>query len=145
MQPPAPVIHPLQLDYDATALVAQLIELSGAGESAAVGLHVLVHVSEAGNTGYGRVVHATFSGATLQRWIRHARRGASEGGWSQQHHPRGEQAIGAWKERSAATLDRLLIDHCKQAWRLEQAAPYIAEFAVLDLDACGVEAPPAAE
>ena len=27
------------------------------------------------------------------------------------------------------SIDRVLIDHCKQAWKLDATAPYVVEFA----------------
>jgi hypothetical protein len=140
----APIVHPLSSDSGAAALLEQLTAATSSATGATSGVHVLVHVSEAGNTGYARVEQTPYSGGTLQRWIRHARRGSSEGGWSEQHHPRAQQQLGPWKDASADALDRMLIDRCKQAWRLEGDAPYVAEFPAATFDACGIEAPPVA-
>lgn len=143
MPAPAPIVHPLAPDEDPAVRVAQLVSAQGAG--AEPGLHVLVRVADTGNMGYARVIAPPHTGAKLQRWVQHARRGSSPGGWSHDHHPKAEKALGQWKRRNEQALDRLVIDHCKQAWRLDHEAPYIAEFAVLDLASSGIEPPPTGE
>ncbi|MCW2923921.1 MAG: hypothetical protein JWM98_1325 [Thermoleophilia bacterium] len=127
----APTIHPLAPDDDAATRVLELTAPDRPRPEA--GLHVVVHVAEGGNTAYGRIEDPTSPGHGSQRWLQHARRGSSPGGWTEQHHPRSETEVGAWKERAAAGLDRQLIERCRQAWRLEQDPPYLVEFAPVAL------------
>ncbi len=131
MPPDAPTIHQLDADSDAAALIKQLS--SRDRDRSGSGVYVLVHVTESGNNAYARIADADSAGDGSQRWLHHARRGASPCGWSEQHHSRTEQEVGAWKREHAASLDRLLIDRSKQAWALEATVPYVVEFPVEDL------------
>jgi hypothetical protein len=132
MNPPAPTIHQLDSGSDAASLVRSLT--SPDRERSSAGVHVVVHVTDGGNNAYARIADAGSAGDGSQRWLHHARRGASPGGWSEQHHQRSEQHVGAWKTANAAALDRMLIDCSKQAWKLDAAAPYVVEFPVVELD-----------
>jgi hypothetical protein len=131
MESAAPTVHQLDASSDAAALVKQLT--SRERERPEAGVYVVVLVTTDGNNAYARVHDASSDGHLSQRWLHHARRGASPGGWSEQHHPRGEQHVGAWKTEHAATLDRMLIDCSKQAWKLDATAPYAVEFPVREL------------
>jgi hypothetical protein len=108
-------------------------------EHAERGVHVVVHVTADGNTAYARVNDPASQGHRSQRWLTHARRGSSPGGWSEEHHPRSEQHVGHWKQRHAAALDRALIGYSKQAWRLGDDAPYVVEFPVVPLAELGID------
>jgi hypothetical protein len=127
----APTIHVPTTDQDVSSLVEQLTAPDR--ERDGTGLHVVVAVTADGNTAYGRVNDADSPGHGSQRWVQHARRGSSPGGWSEQHHPRSEQHVGYWKDAAAASIDRVLIDHSKQAWKLDATAPYVVEFAPVEL------------
>lgn len=131
MDPAAPTIHQLTPDDDAAALVTSLT--SPKRERAQPGVYVVVLVTTGGNDAYARIFDSTSDGDGSQRWLHHARRGASPGGWSEQHHPRGEQQVGAWKTANAPALDRMLIAASKRAWKAEQQAPYVVEFPVQSL------------
>lgn len=128
MNPAAPTIHQLDPSSDAAALVTSLT--SRERERAQAGVYVVVLVTTGGNNAYARVADPSSDGNGSQRWVHHARRGSSPGGWSEQHHPRGEQHVGAWKAANAPALDRMLIDASKRAWKLEHDAPYVVEFPV---------------
>lgn len=131
----APTIHVPTPDQDAAAIARTLT--SPDRERDAAGLHVVVLVAAEGNTAYGRVHDSDSPGHGQQRWLQHARRGSSPGGWSEEHHPRSEQHVGYWKDGAADALDRLLIGHSKQAWKLDAEAPYVVEFAPVALPASG--------
>lgn len=134
----APTVHDLSPDDDADAHVRELV---AAGADRAPGLHVYVRVGESGNMAHGLVVSAK---PPLQhRWVQHARRGASPGGWSDQKAA-SNKSLATWRTAHEQPLDRILIDHCKQAWRLEADAPYVVEFPPVELGACGIEPPPPA-
>lgn len=126
-----PTIHLPTPDQDAAALARSLTAPDR--ERDAVGLYVVVAVTEAGNTAYGRINDPASPGHGSQRWLQHARRGSSPGGWSEAHHPRSEQHVGYWKDSAAEAIDRVLIDHSKQAWKLDATAPYVVEFAPVEL------------
>jgi len=134
MQPDAtePIVHAIQSD-GAAALVARLTDRERARSGP--GVHVVVLVTDGGNQAYARVVDASSDGNGSQRWLSHARRGASPGGWSEQHHPRSEQHVGEWRRDAAAVLDRILIDHSKRAWAIDATAPYVVEFPPVELGA----------
>ena len=131
MTSPAPTIHQLDAASDAASLVKSLTDRDR--ERAETGVYVVVLVTDAGNNAYARIADADIAGDGSQRWLHHARRGASPGGWSEQHHQRSEKHIGAWKTANAPELDRILIDCSKQAWKLDGTAPYVVEFPVLEL------------
>jgi hypothetical protein len=116
--------------------LAELV--SAEREVAERGVHVVVHVTAEGNTAYARVDDPTSQGHRSQRWLKHARRGASPGGWSEEHHPRSEQHVGYWKERHAPTIDRTLIGYSKQAWKLDADAPYVVEFPAVSVADFGI-------
>lgn len=126
-----PTIHTAPDEGDAEVIVA---ELTDPARERVPGLHVVVHVAEGGSVAYGRIESPGELGHGSQRWLRHALRGASPGGWTEMHHPRSEAELGAWREERATRLDRILIDHSKQAWALEHAAPYVVEFAARPLE-----------
>lgn len=123
----APTIHVPTSDQDAAAIARSLTAPDR--ERDADGLHVVVAVTVDGNTAYGRVKDPASPGHGQQRWLQHARRGSSPGGWSEDHHPRSEQHVGYWKDGVAEAMDRVLISHSKQAWKLDADAPYVVEFA----------------
>jgi hypothetical protein len=102
------------------------------------GVHVVVQVTADGNTAFARIDDPTSQGNGSQRWLKHARRGSSPGGWSEEHHPRSEQHVGFWKQRHAEAIDRKLIDYSKQAWRLDDEAPYVVEFPVVSVGDFGI-------
>lgn len=127
-----PRLHAIGAGEDVDALVEQLTRRARDREE---GVHVVVHVtSTGGNRAFARVVAAGSDGDGVQRWLHHARRGASPGGWSEQHHPRGEVQVGAWKDAHAANLDRFLIRCSKRAWALKGEVPYVVEFSAVGLD-----------
>lgn len=140
MESPDPTIHPLPAHVDSGELVRELT--SRERERAQPGVHVVVHVTEGGNAGYARVVAPGSPGDGSQRWLHHARRGSSPGGWSELHHPRTERAVGAWKDQHESALDRVLIERSKDAWRMERDAPYVVEFPPAPLSACGIHEAP---
>jgi len=125
----AATIHPIDADTHTITMVAALT--SPERSRTEPGAYVVVHVSDGGSKGYARYVDPESVGDGSQRWLKHELRGASPGGWSEGHHPRSEQEIGAWRERNAEALDKLLIQHCKLAWKLDAEAPYVAEFPVV--------------
>ncbi|MCW2928838.1 MAG: hypothetical protein JWM86_2806 [Thermoleophilia bacterium] len=120
-----PTIHPVPDDGDAEVVIAELTDPARDREP---GLHVIVSVTAGGNTAYGYIDAPGTLGHGSQRFVRHARRGPSAGGWTAPHHPRSEAELGAWRAPLEDGLDRLLIDHCKQAWALAGDAPYVVEF-----------------
>ena len=124
----APRIHQLDADSDAATLVKELT--SRDRDRAGAGVYVVVHVTDSGNNAYARIVDPESAGDGSQRWLHHARRGASPSGWSEQHHSRAEHEVGGWKREHAEQLDRLLIECSKQAWALEATVPYVVEFPV---------------
>lgn len=126
-----PIIHVPTPDQDVQDVVNQLTDRDR--ERTAVGLHVVVAVIDAGNTAYGRVHDPASPGHGSQRWLQHARRGSSPGGWTEEHHPRSEQHVGYWKGAAADPIDRLLIEHSKRAWKLDETAPYVVEFPPVEL------------
>ena len=128
-------IHVPTPEQDVAAIVRTLT--SPDREREAVGLHVVVAVTADGNTAYGRVHDPESPGDGQQRWLKHARRGSSPGGWSEEHHPRSGLHIGYWKDAIADAVDRVLIDHSKQAWKLEATAPYVVEFDPVELPQLG--------
>jgi len=125
----APTIHTIPDDSDAVELIAAL----ATDDPGSPGLRVLVHVSEGINIAYGRVVDEASTGNGSQRRLEHSPRGTSAAAWTELHHPRGERELGQWRAEHEAVIDRRLIQCCKQAWRLDAAAPYVAEFATIDL------------
>ena len=123
----APIVHDASDSETAARIAADLT--APERERPTTGLHVVVLVTAEGNTGFARLVDPASTGNGSQRWLKHARRGASPGGWSELHHPRAEQELGAWRAEHATQLDRLLIGYTKQAWAIEGDAPYVVEFA----------------
>ena len=109
-----------------------------AHEQAERGVHVVVHVAVEGNTAYARVDDPASQGHRSQRWLKHARRGASPGGWSEEDPQGSEESVDSWRRRHAAAIDRALIDYSKQAWKLEDEAPYVVEFAIVPLADLGI-------
>ena len=128
MESDAPIIHAIPADMEAATFVHTLTRPDR--ERDAIGVHVVVHVSDAGNVAYARINDPESLGHGSQRWLRHARRGASPGGWSELHDSRIDDRIGEWKTRNADQLDRRLIDFSKRAWALDATAPYAVEFPV---------------
>lgn len=126
-----PTVHPVADEAALAVLVGELTAPERARD--ARGWHVVVQVAEGGSTAYARLVDPDELGHGSQRWLRHARRGASPGGWTEEHHPRSEVELGEWRAVRAETLDRHLIQLSKQAWKCDAAAPYAVEFAPLTL------------
>jgi hypothetical protein len=133
----APLVHAVPPDADPDARVRELI---AAAADRAPGLHLFVRVGETGNMAQALLV--TSARAAQHRWVQHARRGASPGGWSERKAS-SNKALARWRSSNEQALDRILIDHCKQAWRLQAEVPCVVEFAPLDLAECGIEPPPA--
>lgn len=127
-----PTVHQMTDEIALTKLVRTLTD--PARERAGAGWHVVVQVTQGGNTVYARLADETQLGDGSQRWLRHARRGASPGGWTEEHHPRSEVELGAWRAERAEKIDRQLIRLSKQAWKCDADAPYAVEFAPMTLD-----------
>jgi len=136
MERPAPTIHSIPPDADPSELLRELTNREGERER---GVHVVVLVAEGGNVAHARIKDSGSPGDGSQRWLQHARRGSSPGGWTERHHPRNERDVGEWKQRHAGALDRLLIECSKDAWRLEHDAPYLAQFAPVSLAEAGID------
>ncbi len=130
MPDPAPVIHVPTPEQDVTSIVRRLTAPDRARDG--VGMSIVVTITADGNTAYGRIHDPASAGDGQQRWLKHARRGSSPGGWSEEHHPRSGLHIGYWKDAAVDAIDRVLIDHCKQAWKLDATAPYVVEFAPVE-------------
>ena len=128
---PQPTVHPVADDAELSALVAELTAPERARDS--VGWHVVVQVSEAESRVFARLVDPEQFGDGSQRWLHRARRGASPSGWTEAHHPRGQQDLAAWRDSRAEALDRQLIKLSKHAWKCDAEAPYAVEFAPLQL------------
>lgn len=138
MSSDAPMVHALSPEEDPAVRLRESIA-AGSIERRP-GLYVFVQVGSDGSIGHALLVAAPGQRAIPQRWVEHARRGPSPGGWSDAGDG-SDEALRPWKARHEQVLDRILIDHCKRAWRLDHDAPYIVEFPPLVLDACGIEPP----
>lgn len=138
MDTPEPIIHLVPEGTEPAAIVDGVVAAERDREP---GVHIVVLVTADGNVGYARVHDEGSPGHDSQRWLEHARRGSSPGGWSELHHPRSEEHVGAWKEQAAQPLDRLLIRYSKRAWGLEAEPPYAVEFPVVPLAEAGLGAP----
>ena len=127
-----PTVHQVADEAALTELVA---ELTSPGRSrSGIGWHVVVRVEEGSSTVYARLVDPDQPGHGSQRWLRHARRGASPAGWTEGHHPRSEAELGSWREARAEALDRHLIRLSRTAWACDVDPPYVVEFAPQPLD-----------
>jgi hypothetical protein len=122
-----PTVHPAADEAALAELVAELTAPERQRDG--VGWHVVVQVLDGGSTVYARLADPAQLGDGSQRWLRHAPRGASTGGWTEAHHPRSEAELGAWRAERADALDRQLIQLSKQAWKCDASAPYAVEFA----------------
>ncbi|MCW2955987.1 MAG: hypothetical protein JWO69_856 [Thermoleophilia bacterium] len=130
---PEPLVHPFD-DVDAAiAFAAERTDRARAREE--IGLHVVVRLIDGETTAYARLHDPESVGHLAQRWLEFRRRGVSPGGWSELHHPRAEAPVGPWKDDHELALDRLLIQHAKQAWHLPGEVPYVVEFPTIPLAA----------
>jgi len=134
MEPAEPTIHRIPDGVEPSTFVDSFTSRADTGQ----GVTVVVLVTADGNVAYARVHDEGSAGHESQRWLEHARRGSSPGGWSQLHDARSEEHVGAWKQAAAQPLDRLLIACSKRAWKLDAEPPYVAEFPAATLADCGI-------
>ena len=124
-----PTVHQVADEAALTSLVAELT--APERDRNGIGWHVVAQVLDGGSTLYARLADPGQLGDGSQRWLRHAPRGASTGGWTEEHHPRSERELGAWRAERADAIDRQLIQLGKQAWKCDAEPPYAVEFAPL--------------
>ena len=142
---PQPIVHTSTDQIACSKVVKALTDPARAREG--TGWHVVVQVFEGSSTVFARLNDAAQAwngdsnsqydiwetGHGSQRWLKHERRGASPGGWTEAHHPRSEVELGAWRDERAEAIDRDLIRLSKQAWKCDADAPYAVEFAPMPL------------
>lgn len=128
---PQPIVHTSTDQIACSKVVKALTDPARAREG--TGWHVVVQVFEGSSTVFARLNDAAQLGHGSQRWLKHERRGASPGGWTEAHHPRSEVELGAWRDERAEAIDRDLIRLSKQAWKCDADAPYAVEFAPMPL------------
>ncbi|MBC7461187.1 MAG: hypothetical protein H7287_07485 [Thermoleophilia bacterium] len=149
----APTLHRLTFD-DATNVVscacdgwsASAADLHAAG--VAFGEHVLalralpapedvpegrwlsigVEVDDNGTSGVATVLDGAGRVHGIERWLQYKVRGACPAGWQPDHEFAHEKTVMPWKAAAADALDRVLVQQCKAAYRLDGTPSYFVEF-----------------
>ncbi|MCW2972033.1 MAG: hypothetical protein JWN72_306, partial [Thermoleophilia bacterium] len=91
-------------------------------------LSIGVEVDESGTSGVATVLDGASRVHGVERWLTYKVRGACPAGWQPDHEFAHEKHVMPWKAAAADQLDRVLVQHCKAAFRLDGTPSYVVEF-----------------
>ena len=91
-------------------------------------LSIGVEVDDDGTSGVATVLDGAGRVHGTERWLQYKVRGACPAGWQPDHEFAHEKTVMPWKAAAADALDRVLVQHCKAAYRLDGTPSYVVEF-----------------